>query len=439
MKRNKIIVLTVICLFTALSIPAAEYDLSAYLAMVERNNPDLLMMFKDVEIAKTGVSQARSVFLPSAGLQGGYNRNLIERTQSMPVASAGDGPLIWGDVPANFDNELHFGIGINQVLFNAGALTNYNKAKLAQAIREQSLEGARAAILTAAKKLYRRAQLTIMVVEIRESSEQFSLEQYQRVQRRHEAGVATEMDLLSAEVNWRQKTDATREAKRNAEIVLLAFKDLAGIPHSQKITLTEARIELPDTPDSPNFGSVLANRADYRTLMMSRDLAEVERKAARNSFFPEVSASFSYGVGGMGNGSSLAGDYNYNSAVLGVSVRIPISTGGARIARMNAARLEHEKTIIALSQRETAIESELIELQMRLDDAWQRHESTYRTVEVARRAVTLAETAYTNGQATLLTVADAQDRLDQVWLNFANADFEYLSAYYDWERAAGIK
>jgi outer membrane protein TolC len=51
----------------------------------------------------------------------------------------------------------------------------------------------------------------------------------------------------------------------------------------------------------------------------------------------------------------------------------------------------------------------------------------------------LAQTAYVNGQATYLNVMDAQDKLDMVWLNFVNVNFEYLSGYYDWELAVGIK
>jgi outer membrane protein TolC len=172
---------------------------------------------------------------------------------------------------------------------------------------------------------------------------------------------------------------------------------------------------------------------------MSRDLTTIDRRSAGSAFLPEVSASFNYALGGMGNGSSLIGDYDFNSATFGITVNIPIMAGGARLARMQAARLEQEKTIIALSQRETAIESELLELQLRLADAHQRFESAYRTVETAQRAVALAQTAYTNGQATYLNVMDAQDKLDMVWLNFVNVNFEYLSAYYDWELAVGIR
>jgi outer membrane protein TolC len=106
---------------------------------------------------------------------------------------------------------------------------------------------------------------------------------------------------------------------------------------------------------------------------------------------------------------------------------------------MKAAQVEQKKSIIALSQKETAIESELKELQLRLDEAQRRSESSFRTVETARRAVALAQYAFTNGQATYLTVMDAQDKLDLVWLNFVNTGFELLSAYYDWELAAGVR
>jgi len=437
MKRISLFVIFLAC-YAIAAISAEEYDLETYLALVERNNPDLLIRFKDIELARTGIALARSAFLPRAGVQGGYNRNLTDRTQSTPVASMpSGGELIYKDIRTNFDNELTLGIGISQVLFSAGAITNYNKAKLSKAIREQSFEAARLAVLCAAKKLYLRAQLALLVVEIRESSERFSLEQYQRVERRRNAGAATEMDLLSAEVNWRSKTDAVMEARKNAELVLLAFRDLAGIPHTQTIVFTQERSELPELPETPDLGNILANRADYRALLLSRDLTGIDRKAARNAFFPEVSVSFNYALGRMTGNNDIKSDYDFNSATFGITVNIPIMAGGARLARIKAAQLEQEKTIIALSQRATAIESELIEIQLRLKDARQRFESSYRTVETARRAVALAQAAYANGQATYLTVADAQDKLDLVWLNFANVNFEYLSAYYDWELATG--
>jgi len=440
MKRFISFIIAVMCL-TAIVAAAEEYDLASYLALVERNNPDILLAYKNLELSNTGVAMARSAFLPSAGVQGGYNRNLLEQSQSMAVASTGQsGPLIFQDVRSNFDNELTLGIGVNQMIFSASAISNFNKAKVGRAIQEQSYEAVRLAVLSAAKKLYARAQLANLVVQIRESSERLSLEQYERVQRRHQVGAAIELDLLSAEVDWLSKSDAVIEARKNAELALIALRNLAGIPHSQTISLTEKRMDdLPAIPEAMNLGAVLAGRADYRALLLARDLAEIDRRAARGTFFPEVSASFSYALGYLnGNSDVPSGNHDFNSASFGIRVNIPISTGGARIARMDAARLEQERANIALWQRETAIESELYELQLRLSELQRRIDSSFRTVETATRAVALAQSAFSNGQATNLTVVDAQDRLDLVWLNFAFLGFEYLSAYYDYELSLGL-
>jgi outer membrane protein TolC len=246
------------------------------------------------------------------------------------------------------------------------------------------------------------------------------------------------MELLSAEVDWRLKTDAVVEAKKNAELVLITFRNLAGIPHSQTITLMQVITDMPVLPETPNLGSVLASRADYRSLFLARDLTDVDRRAAGNAFLPELSASFTYGLGGM-IGNADVGNKDFNTSAFGLSLNIPIATGGLRLARMRAADIEKEKANIAIWQKETAIESELYELELRLNESRQRIESSNRIVETARRAVALAQAAYSNGQATYLTVVDAQDKLDQVWLNFANVVFEYMSAYYDWELAVGTK
>jgi outer membrane protein TolC len=250
-----------------------DYSLAAYLARVEQGNPDLALALKDLEAAQTGVSQARAAFLPSVGLQGGYTRNFTEDIRATPVASLpGGGPLIYQDLRTNYDNELTLGIGVSQTLFDAGAIANYRRARQGQRIREQSLEGAKAEAVCAAKKLYAQAQLALMVVEIMESSERLSLEIYRSAERTYRAGAAAELDMLMAEVNWKTKSVSAAGARKNAALVLIAFRNLGGIPLAEPVALTEPFGELPGAqtlPDAPALDTALAGRADYRALVLT--------------------------------------------------------------------------------------------------------------------------------------------------------------------------
>ncbi|MDR1506320.1 MAG: TolC family protein [Treponema sp.] len=429
----------VLLLPAVMPVQAEEYDLTAYLAKVQQNNPDLTLAQKELELARANVAQARSAFFPTIGVQGGYTRNLTDAMRSTPVASApGGGPLIYQDVDSNYDNELSLGIGVNQTLYDAGAIASYNKARKGRAIREQSFEAARLSIQCAAKKLYAQARLVLMVVEIMEASEHHSNEIYQSTERKYRAGAATELDLLMAEVDWKTKAASVTEARKNAELALIAFRTLAGIPVTEAVTLTEQFGELPQIPESPALDKVLASRPDYRALVLSRELSDIDRRAAISSFLPTASASFSYALGGMGDGGSLTGDYDFNSAQLSLAVTIPLFTGGYRLARLKAAGIEQEKAAVALSQRRSGIESELIELHLRLEEAAERVESARLIVSTAERAVALSQTAYSNGLTTQFNVAEAVNRLGEARLGSESAVFEYLSAYYDWELSGGI-
>jgi outer membrane protein TolC len=172
--------------------------------------------------------------------------------------------------------------------------------------------------------------------------------------------------------------------------------------------------------------------------MLARELSDVERRAAMNAFLPTVSASFSYALGGMGNGDSFLGDYDFDSAKFGLSVTIPLFVGGYRLARVKAAGIEQEKANLNLLKKRNAVESELLELQLRLGEAAQRVESARLITETAERAVSLSQTAYANGVTTQFTVTEAGNRLGEAQLGLQSAIFEYRSAWYDWELAAGL-
>ncbi|MDR1430447.1 MAG: TolC family protein, partial [Spirochaetaceae bacterium] len=392
---------------------------------------------KEIEAARQIVNQARSAFFPRIWAQADYKRNLTDRTQSTAVASLpGGGPLVYQDIDMNYDNELTLGIGVNQTIFDAGAIANYRQARGGQALREQSFEAVKQNLRIAAKKLYAQAQFVLTVAEIMEASEQTSAEIYQSIERKYRAGAATELELLMAEVSWKTKIPATSDARRNVMVVFNALHNLAGIPLSEEIVLTENISGVYEVPKFPPLEQILAVRPDYQVLLLSRELADINHRAALGSFLPVVSGGFSFGYAGMGN-DSLTGGYDLNTAQLSLGVTIPLFTGGYRLARVKAARIEQEKASLSLVKKRGDIESALVEIELRISEAEERIELARLVETTARRALDLARSAYTNGLATQLADTEAANKLDEASLGLQSAIFEFRSASYDWELASG--
>jgi outer membrane protein TolC len=426
------------------TIFALELDLDAYLKMVEQNNPDLSLALKEIEAAKQSSAQARSALLPGIVAQGDYKRNFFDQNQPTPVAadtSAGGpvAPLIYQDMDANLDNEITLAVGASQTIFDAEAVSNIRLAKKGEALQGQIFQATLANLGGAAKKLYAQGQLAQRVVEIRRASENTSEEIYQSIERKFKAGAATELDLLMAEVDWKNCVRQTAEALRNAEIVLMELKKLAGIPMREALVLTESESEIGAVPDIPAFQTILSRRADYRALLLSRELADIQKSAALTSFLPTASVSFSYAWGSMGNGSSLHDSgADFKDMQLGLNVTIPLFVGGYRISRVRAATIEQEKASIALSKKQIDIESELLQLELRIKDAWDSIESVKLTVAAANRAVELSRSSYANGLVTRMQVAEAVNQAAEASLGLQYAIFEYRSACIDYELAGGL-
>jgi outer membrane protein TolC len=75
---------------------------------------------------------------------------------------------------------------------------------------------------------------------------------------------------------------------------------------------------------------------------------------------------------------------------------------------------------------------------LRMQEARQKMNSARALETAALRATSIAQSALANGMGTQLTVSEATTNLSKTRLNLQSAIFEYRSAWYDWELAAGM-
>jgi outer membrane protein TolC len=426
-------------------------SLEEYIEKVRANNLDIVLSGQNILAAAESVKQARSAFLPSIGATGGYTRNLRDRLQSTPVAANGLDPvmsvpgvgglypLIYEDRDANYDNELTGAVVLDQKIFDAAALARYRQSKIGKSMQETVFDYTRQMVITAAKKLYAQAQLTEAVLAVAKEAENTSEETYRNIERMYTAGTTTELNLLMAEVDWKNNSTAVFEAERNMALVMLAVKNLANIPPETAITLTEEAGQLPELPSMPDLINVFTVRPDYHIQLLSKELAEEAYRASIGAFLPTVSARFAYAYGNMGGyeGKDDWNAMNYSVPQVSLNVTIPLFTGGYRTSLVRNANINRVQAEITIQKKRNEIEQEMTSLMLKMREARQKMGSAGTLEAAALRAMTLAQISLENGMGTRLAVSEASANLSKTRLNFQNAVFEYRSAYYDWLLAVG--
>ena len=437
--RNIAVLLALLCLLPAI-VSAQSLDLATFIDLVESNSLDLENARTDRSLAEVQEQLARTQLYPNIGGEIGYNRNLLDVEQELPIGASttavqGIYPLQTQEMDVNSDNEFTMGFSLQQNLFNMSVFRALEASEQFTNLTGTAYEVARQGILTEAKRLFFQTLLLQEVLEVRRASEEIARDNYLETQRRFENGVASRLEVLRAEVNWKITQPDTSQAERNLNVALQNLRNFAGLDRTTEVVLTETLDEYPPLPSFENAFDRRNNRPDYQALAAQRRLRELNVAAERAKFYPSLSASLTYGWQSSGDDFDLSNGSDSLSA--GLSLTIPIFYGGSRFASLNQARLELQKTTTEIALQDDTIATELETLRLTLEEANLRISSAEQTLETAERAYEVSQTSVDNGLATQLELKDARVSLERARLNYVSAVFDYLSAYFDWQLATG--
>lgn len=432
--RNIFLFLTVM-LSAGTSLHALELTLEEYITLVEKNSKQLMQAAKDVEIAAATEKAAASQAYPMIGAQAGYTRNLTDIKQPYPVAAGPDGTLIYRDVDVNLDNELSFGLSLDQQLFNMKVFNAIKASREYRLMTGYIMDAQKQAILTMAKKVYYQNFLLEKLLEVKISMENNTHENYLNIKNKYESGLISQFDLLRAEVDWKMKIPETTQARKNLDLARINFKNLAGISQEEEIILDCSFGEYPEMPVLISPPDILADRPDYKTLIREISLREINIRAARADHYPTVSGNILYAL--SAGSDTFSFDDSTRVVQAGIVVSVPIFTGGALAAQDRKARAEYEQAEIRLRQLKEDVSAEISSIYLLLKETSERIDSASATLETAEKAYEIAQASYTSGMATQLDLKDATVSLELARINHLSAVYEYLASYFDWQHAVG--
>ena len=176
-------------------------------------------------------------------------------------------------------------------------------------------------------------------------------------------------------------------------------------------------------------------RPDFNALMWEKKLRQKNVSAMRSEFLPSLEGSLTYTYSAQSDEFKL--EQENDNIIVGLSLNIPVFSGGSRIAGVKRANADVEKVSTRLAQAEDNIEVQLQNIQLQLQESRQRIEASHKAVESASRAFQIAETRAQNGLSTQVELKDSRVALDQAQVGYYGAIYDYLASYFSWEVATG--
>jgi outer membrane protein TolC len=249
---------------------------------------------------------------------------------------------------------------------------------------------------------------------------------------KHDAGTATGIDVLRAQVQLANEKQSLLVAQNDLKQAFLALARNMGISPSTIFELSEPlqyRAVARARPEALLWAALQA-RADYLSLAKQREALLEQQRANRARYYPKISLNGNIGelgrsIGGMETTGLIQGQVDFtifDRDRSGEAVQL-----ASRIKRVDAQ--------IADLQR--GVDQEIRQALLNLDSAAQQVDVAEQGQRLATRELTLAQDRFQAGTTNNVEVVTAQDEQARAEENYIVAVTRHVDAKFALARALG--
>ncbi len=291
---------------------------------------------------------------------------------------------------------------------------------------------ARDLIVSITAALYLSAETAASRVDVAESRVNDSTALLKLATDKHDAGTATGVDVLRAQVQLANDKQAMLVAQNDLKQALLILSRNMGISPGANLQLAETlrfRALAPAQPDVL-LTAALQSRADYLSLAKQRDTALEQQRANRARYYPKVSVN-----GNIGELGRSIGSMETTGMIQGQVDFTVFDRDRNGEALQIASRIKRIDAQIADLQR--GVDQDIRQALLNLDSASQQVEVAQQGQDLARRELVMAQDRFQAGTANNVEVVTAQDELARAEENYIVAVTRHVDAKCALARALG--
>lgn len=328
-------------------------------------------------------------------------------------------------------------VAVEQVLFDGGRLNAAeNGANLRRTIAATSADEVAAALIVTTTQTFGRIVIGEAARRAAGDGLAAAREDLAHAERRRDAGVATDADVLALVVHVADLQQRAIQAEGDAAEARAALNRLMGKPVDAPLQVVEpAGAPADDFGDHLNLPALLAAadaaRPELKRAAAAAEAADAARRQARAALIPQVAAQAAWDVSGTRVNDRAS------SWIVGGELRWTLSTGGAELAAMKAAAASIARTNAEADDARAAVHVEVITALRRLESARARRDAGRAAVDQARESQRIIRDRFEAGITSVTDVLRASTALSDADANRVASLVDTMVATAMLRRAVG--
>lgn len=397
----------------------------------------------DVEISGKKVEELLSQAYPQVNGNVQFTNNFKLQTSFLPAAFFAKDPKN-PPPPDAPPVAVEFGVQysgmmmaqVQQLIFDGSFFLGLKAARVFQALAQKNADRTKIELVAQVTKAY----YAVLVNQERLGLLQQNYIRLDTILRQTrlmcDAGFSEKIDADRLEVAFNNIKSEQRKVERMVNLSLSLLKFQMGMPQDTPLQLSETLHDVQfkdnETTEKPDY----ANRIEFAQIETQLKLDEVGIKRFQVQYFPTLYAVGNLGLTSGGNKLS-AFERWYWLGSYGLKINIPIFDGFRKRASIQQARLALRKTQIEKENLLNAIDLEVAQAKINLENAVNEMKTQGRNMALAKEVARVANLKFTEGVGATLEMVNAEAAYKEAETNYYLALYEALLARTDYRKATG--
>ncbi len=422
----------------------------------------------DKEIERTGFAKKGTYasLFPQIDISGAYQRTIKKQVMYMDFDMSsigggmpgGDGETGEGssdtpsDTPSAGGMDTSGGLEVGRWnTWSAGltAAMPVINAQLWKSIRisgldvELAVEKARASrldMVTQVKQAYFSTLLAKEAFNVYKEVYENAVKNYEETQKKYNVQKASELDLTRAKTTVANAVPNVYNAESSVILSLWQLKAILGVDLDANIDVAGVLEDHSEHMfyDIHQHDSVsLENNTTMKQLAIQAEQLAQTVKMQKYAYIPTLAAQFSFSMNAMTN------DFNFSQyrwtpySYVGVSLSIPIFSGGKRLNDVRQAKNRYSQVQLQTMDAERNLKIAIRQSLNTMETNMKSYYAAKEAVSTAQKGYDIAERSYQVGRSTLIELNDAQLALTQAKLSESQAIYNFIIAKSQLEQTLG--
>lgn len=425
-------------------------DIGKALEIALSENPTVKVANKEIEKKKYAQKGSYASLFPQISFGVDYNRTLKKQVMYMDgfdMGGAGTGTppdqevvdKMSKGIEVGRDNNWSLGFNASMPLVNASLWKSLSISALDVELSVEQARSSKISMVNQVKKSFYSVLLANDSYQVFKESYDNAMENYLDIKKKYEQGTVAEYDLIRANVTVKNSEPNMLQAENSLTLAKWQLKALLGMDLNLIIDcdgkLTDYESQL--FADYLSTDTTLANNSDLKQIDLQSNQLKNTLLMQKFEFLPTLSLTGLYQWTSMNNDFKFK-DYMWNPySMIGVSLSIPIFSGGSKHYKVKQTRVSIEQLNLQREDTERNLQLAVKQYMDNMNTCIKKFNASQKGVEQAERGYMISQKRYDTGAGTLLEMNDSQLALTQAQLNFNQSIYDYMVAKSELEKVLG--